>query len=47
MLAHALLSLPLVALCASALQVTAPTNTSGWDTQGSQVISWDVSGAYD
>jgi uncharacterized metal-binding protein YceD (DUF177 family) len=45
MLAHALLSLPLVALCASALQVTAPTNTTGWETSGSQVISWDVSGA--
>ena len=32
-----------LSLAASALKVTAPTNSTGWESKGSQIISWDVS----
>jgi hypothetical protein len=31
------------AASAAAIQVTAPSNTTGWTSTGAQVIEWDVS----
>jgi K+-transporting ATPase A subunit len=39
----AILLAPLFVLVVSAIQITAPTNSSGWTTDGSQEIKWNVS----
>ena len=43
MLVNAAITFAAFAISANALQVTAPTNSSGWTTQGAQEIKWDVS----
>lgn len=43
MLVKITLTLLALAISTSALQITSPSNSSGWTTQGSQVIEWDVS----
>jgi hypothetical protein len=34
-----------LAAVASAIQITQPTNTTGWTSSGAQMIKWDVSGS--
>ena len=34
-----------LALTASALQITRPSNETGWSTDGANLIEWDVSAA--
>lgn len=43
MLAKFIITSAALALGVTALQVTAPTNATGWTTDGAQVIKWDVS----
>lgn len=43
MLYSTLISAAALVAGASALQITAPTNSSGWTSTGSQMIEWDVS----
>ncbi|AAW45691.1 hypothetical protein CNI01930 [Cryptococcus deneoformans JEC21] len=40
MAARSILALSLAAAVAQAIQITAPSNSSGWDTHGSQLIKW-------
>ncbi|OXB35355.1 hypothetical protein LQV05_006155 [Cryptococcus neoformans] len=40
MAAHSILALVLAAAVAQAIQITAPSNSSGWGTHGSQLIQW-------
>lgn len=47
MAAHSILALVLGAAVAQAIQITAPSNSSGWGTHGSQLIQWTVSPSSD
>lgn len=43
MVARSILALASAAAVAHAIQITAPSNSSGWNTHGSQLIQWTVS----
>lgn len=43
MAARSILALASAAAVAQAIQITAPSNSSGWNTHGSQLIQWTVS----
>lgn len=43
MVARSILALASAAAVAQAIQITAPSNSSGWNTHGSQLIQWTVS----